>query len=392
MSEIFYNAKNFNISNGFVRNPDRYYLEEWFHQLPTMESPVSVTQATNLTTAVTSNNKNTIITTESTSSNVTASEWIEFTFTNQFITANSVIYVHVQDSTDNTSSSEKLLFQINNVSVGSCSIRCINPSASAATAQIYKLFVAIDPQVPSNLNFCIADSTGASATSKASDISVSYSSERSGINLVTGGSDNDSVVLLPRTNTSQELGNNSNSSAWSGILWGTENQLEWECAISIADISNLAFWAGLKDTKTPVIATDANQAYFVFDSGSDNVTNASLTDTSYLHFVHSISGTDYISQLPITIAAGTSSVESIYKLRITIDSSRFLRICVNGKQYNITTTSGSTGGTAVTTGTSPSTALTDNTDFKPYIGVQSTTGAADTLTVYYQKISRVLFE
>ena len=34
MSKTFYNAKNLRLKNGFARNPDRYYLEEYFEQLP----------------------------------------------------------------------------------------------------------------------------------------------------------------------------------------------------------------------------------------------------------------------------------------------------------------------------------------------------------------------
>ena len=34
MSKVFYNAKNLTIGNGFLKNPDRYYLEEYFEQLP----------------------------------------------------------------------------------------------------------------------------------------------------------------------------------------------------------------------------------------------------------------------------------------------------------------------------------------------------------------------
>ena len=34
MSKVFYNAQNLTIGNGFIKNPDRYYLEEYFEQLP----------------------------------------------------------------------------------------------------------------------------------------------------------------------------------------------------------------------------------------------------------------------------------------------------------------------------------------------------------------------
>ena len=79
-----------------------------------------------------------------------------------------------------------------------------------------------------------------------------------------------------------------------------------------------------------------------------------------------------------------------YKLRISIDSSRYVRIFVNGTQYNITTTAGSTGGTAVTAGTTSSKQLEDIIDFIPYIGIEAGAGAAEALHVFYQKISRAL--
>ena len=91
MSQSFYNADNLVVTNGFVNNPNRYYLEEYFAQLPTLEAPVAVTQSTNLTTAVTSNSKYTIITTDTTSSTVDPSGFVEFTFNNTLITANSII-------------------------------------------------------------------------------------------------------------------------------------------------------------------------------------------------------------------------------------------------------------------------------------------------------------
>ena len=39
MSKTFYNAKNLRLKNGFARNPDRYYLEEYFEQLPKHDLP-----------------------------------------------------------------------------------------------------------------------------------------------------------------------------------------------------------------------------------------------------------------------------------------------------------------------------------------------------------------
>jgi hypothetical protein len=103
--------------------------------------------------------------------------------------------------------------------------------------------------------------------------------------------------------------------------------------------------------------------------------------------VHSIGGTDYISALPITVAANT-----LYRFKITIDSNRKASIFVNGIQYNVTTTAASTGGTAVTTGTTPTAALTNDINLIPYIGVEAGDGAAEALDVHHQAISRLIYE
>ena len=204
-----------------------------------------------------------------------------------------------------------------------------------------------------------------------------FDSDRAGIVITTATADEDQAIIAPHLDTNQ--------TAWTGVKWGTENQTQWECAISTNAIDNQKFWAGLKLTNDQLVATDANQAYFLFETDGDNGT--SLTDYTLLHFVHSIADTDYISALPITVAANT-----LYRLKITIDSNRKASIFVNGEQYNVTTTSGSTGGTAVTTGTTPTAALTNDIDFIPYIGIECGAGAAEALDVHYQEINRLAYE
>ena len=150
-------------------------------------------------------------------------------------------------------------------------------------------------------------------------------------------------------------------------------------------IDNQKVWAGLKLTNDQLVATDANQAFFKFQTDATN--SEAFTDFTKLHFVHSIAGTDYISQLPITVAANTP-----YHLKITIDSNRKASIFVNGQQYNVTSTSGSTGGTAVTTGTTPTAALTDDVDFIPYNGIEAGAGAAEALNTHFVAMSRLVYE
>tara|TARA_R110002111_G_scaffold259306_1_gene329201 strand:- start:24 stop:923 length:900 start_codon:yes stop_codon:yes gene_type:complete len=198
-----------------------------------------------------------------------------------------------------------------------------------------------------------------------------------GITLTTATADQDQAILLPHLD--------ANQTGWSGTKWGTENQTVWECSINTNAIDNQKLWAGLKLTNDQLLVTDDDKAYFKFQTDATN--SEAFTDFTKWHFIHSIGGTDFISVLPITVAANT-----IYHLKIEIDSARKLSIFVDGQQYNITTTSGSTGGTAVTTGTTKSGAMTNDVDLIPYIGIEAGAAAAEAVDVHYQCISRTLFE
>ena len=203
-----------------------------------------------------------------------------------------------------------------------------------------------------------------------------------GILMTTAGADQDQAILLPHLDTNQ--------SAWSKVLWGTENQVEWECSISLPAIDNQKVWAGLKLTNDQLVATDDDQAYFKFQTDATN--SEAFTTFANLHFVHSIGGTDYISRLPIAVAANTQ-----YNLKIVIDIDRKATIFGNGIQYNITSTSGSTGGTAVTAvqpskAVTKSAALTNDVDLIPYIGIEAGAAAAEAVNVHWQAISRHVYE
>ena len=204
-----------------------------------------------------------------------------------------------------------------------------------------------------------------------------------GVKATTAGADQDQAILTPHLDTA--------ATAWAGCLWGTENETHWETSIQLPAIDNQNVWAGLKLTNAPELATDDDQAYFNFLTDADNSGQA-FTDFTKLHFIHSVGGTDYISQLPITVAANT-----IYHLKIEIDSDRKAAIFVNGVQYNVATTAGSTGGTAVTAvqpgvQAAKSNALTDDVDFIPYNGIEANAGAAEALISHYICMSRNVYE
>lgn len=283
MTEAFYNAKNLTISNGFVRNPDRYYLEEYFKQKPAMNIDLEPASA--------------------------------------------------DDNNDGATKAE------------------------------------IATMMATNKDFEVLGTNMTSAL-------CTFDADRAGIKLTTATADQDQAILAPHLDTNQ--------TAWTNVKWGTENQIEWECAICLPTITHQKVWGGLKLTNDQLIATDADQLFFKFQTDATN--GETFSDFTKLHFIHSIGNTDYISQLPVTIAANTN-----YKLKIVIDSSRCASIFVNNVQYDITTETLSTG-TAVEKGTKQTAILTDDVDFIPYIGIETGTTAAKSLHVYYQKISRILFE
>ena len=186
----------------------------------------------------------------------------------------------------------------------------------------------------------------------ASDDDVTFASTVGGIQIQTDGADNDQVIVLPHLDTNQ--------TAWTGVLWGTENQVVWEAIIRTgASVSDIIIWAGLKLTNTSTVATDADQAFFRFDAG---VANWEAT--------YSIGGTDTEQDTGVAVSASTN-----YYLRIEVDSDRKAHFFINDDEVHV------------------SSALTNDVDLIPYIGVQANgAAAAKTLNIVRQSISRIIFE
>ena len=287
MSEIYYNASNLIVSNGFVRNPERYYLEEFFLQRPAFNS---------------------ILNTQFADANATAST-----------------------NTD---------------------IRIAEKIAN-------KNFEILGSNVSASTTSCTFNDTA-----------------RAAITITTQSSDQDQAIIAPHLD--------QNQTAWTAIKWGTRHQLEWECAISIPNIDDIKVWAGLKLTNDQLFEADADQAYFKFQTDSDN--SGTFTTLTNLHFIYSIEGRDYITDLEIKVVQNT-----IYRLRIVINKARQVNVFVNEKHYSLTQTPGGSGTTETAVNKS-SLAMKDNVYLIPYIGVETGASNAKSLDVFYQKISRALFE
>ena len=224
---------------------------------------------------------------------------------------------------------------------------------------------------------------------------ATYSATVAGMTITTAGSDADQMIVVPHLDTKQ--------TAWTGTKWGTENQVQWECGIrTSAAIDNQKIWAGLKLTNDQLPQTDADQAYFYF--ATDATAGQVLSTYTPLYFIHSNTGTDYLTNTGITFAASTN-----YHLKIVIDSDRKPSIFVNGKQYSVTTsaitafdnTTSVTGTTqasiaanysATNANTQKGAALKNDIDLIPYIGIENGDAAAAVLNVQFEAISRLIFE
>jgi len=204
-----------------------------------------------------------------------------------------------------------------------------------------------------------------------------FATTGAGVLVTTATTEEDQGILLPHLDTA--------ATAWSGCLWGTENSVHFETSLQIPALDNQKVWTGLKLTNDQLVATDANQMFFKYQTDATN--SEAFSDFAKWHFVYSIADTDYISVLPITVAINTP-----YHFKIEVDSDRKAAIFVNGIQYNVTTTAGSTGGTAVTAGTTKTKALTDNIDLIPYVGIEAGDGAAEAVNVHYVACSRNVYE
>ena len=209
-----------------------------------------------------------------------------------------------------------------------------------------------------------------------------FATTGAGVLATTATADEDQAILTPHLDTA--------ATAWAGTLWGTENSVHFETSLQIPALDNQKVWAGLKLTNDQLVATDANQMFFKYQTDATN--SEAFTTFAKWHFVHSIAGTDYISVLPITVAINTP-----YHFKIEVDSDRKATIFVNGIQYNVTTTAGSTGGTAVTAvqpgkAVTKTAALTDDIDLIPYVGIEAGDGAAEAVNVHYVACSRNVYE
>lgn len=368
-------SANLNVVGSISEGDERYRLEEFFDKLPSVEKAL-VTQTGSGTTAVTSNSKYVRLTTVSI--DLGATDSVEFIFNNASITANSNVDVRVVKTSGAIVDNGTVVALAHGIGSGLCRIR-LATNAVDISAMTFDLLIEVDPHVIPNQNFVL---TG---TNSVTDDSVQWSPSFAGVNIGTSNSDDDTCILFPRSSQDVEFGGGGDEpTAWTGVKFGTENKIEFKSALSTdSSIDNMGFWSGLKAASTGGYELDVDQAYFLY--ASDDTLGA-LTTNANLHFVYSVAGVDYVTDLGIAITANTT-----YRLRILFDDNRLASVYVNNVRYGLATTS-VVGGSTQSITTQKSLALTDDVDLLPVVGVQTFTTATKSIQCHYIKLSRDLFE
>jgi hypothetical protein len=173
-----------------------------------------------------------------------------------------------------------------------------------------------------------------------------------GVTLTTTTAANDQVIIVPHLTTKQ--------TAWTGVSWATDDAVVFETNIKTgASIALTTIWAGLKLTNTSVVATDDDQVFVRYNSA---------TASGIFQFITSNNNTDTTTATSITVAAATA-----YHIKIVIaKTTRVPVLYINGEK--------------VATGSALRTAI----NLIPYIGVQTTTTAAKSITVRGLRVSKNL--
>tara|TARA_X000001382_G_scaffold65474_1_gene45410 strand:- start:12 stop:1541 length:1530 start_codon:yes stop_codon:yes gene_type:complete len=362
---------NLNVSGNVNGFDTRYKLEEYFEKVPSQSLP-SVSQSTNATTAVTLNAKFGLITMQS--HDLAATDTVEFTFNNDHIYgANSQVLVNINEA-GTVADNAMVNIMVHDVADGSCKVR-IGTNGTDVAAGVFKLFFIIDPYITPNQNFILTGTNVGTATRVAN---------YPGITITTLTSDNDSTVLIPRDATT-EMPGGIDSSAWSAVNFGTDHEIEFSANVMLpSSFSNTAFFAGMKLTVDPAFDTDADSVYFLASTNDDL---GSLTTNANLHFVHSIAGLHYVTNLGINVEENVP-----YNLRFIIDADRKATVFVNNVKKGLATlpTGVIAGGSTQSNANIKSAALTDAIDFIPMVGVRTLTTSAKSLNVGSIKISRSL--
>jgi hypothetical protein len=334
-----------------------------------------ITQSSSATDAVTSHTKNTRITTVA--NDLAANDSQEFTFNNTMIHTKSYVHAVLVDTSATVGDNAAVVVMAYDIANGNCKIRISNANVDISS-MTFTIQVTVDAHIHANSHWALKGTN-------CDETKVRYAGTQPGIMIYTSGGDNDQMILQSKKGNE---GNNTdlvNTSPWRNVNFHSQFQTELDVGITtFSDITNTAIWVGMKLTTTGAYATDADQAYFLYATDDDM---GALTTNGNLHFIYSIGGVDYITDLGITVTANT-----VYKLRFFFDENRQIRVFVNNQQYglvNIPTTT-TAGGLTTTSPTSRSLIVPSSTALQPVVAVQALSADPKYLYVHFVKISRTL--
>lgn len=380
-----YQIKNVTFKDGFAKNPDKYYCEEFFNQLPlsTGEFQVSASAGTtsfsifqpantfikslnvvcHTAVAMTSGNLGVTIGTTSGGSQIVSSN-NNLINSGTALAANTVSALSFVDTTNYTTSGRIL--------------HCRAISSADASA-VGKLFLVAEFVTLSSSRYNGPDNYAIIGT-HGHIPSYDNSSGYSGVKITTAAVQNDQAILFPNL-----LEDNSISKG----VFKTGSELEFETSVIfpvVSDTPDYSFVAGLKLTGTPLVATDATQAMFIYGNDTPLVASNSLASNTNLCFVYSIGGDDYITNLGLPIVGNR-----VYHLKIKMNKQRKLCVYVNGVQFGLTTTvtaDSSSMGSLATNTYDESSAITNDIALFPIVGLQISSTNSRSLVVNYIKYSR----
>tara|TARA_B110001469_G_scaffold121590_1_gene131210 strand:+ start:42 stop:1250 length:1209 start_codon:yes stop_codon:yes gene_type:complete len=391
-------VKNLTIEDGFVKNPDKVYYEEYFNELPHHIKDFVLTSSgkTNFTiyqpantflkevyvickTAPTITDGNVGISISHTAVEDVGSGTIVIgtatNIINDYITmtANSVAKVFPGNeltppannlsTSVSYSASRRLLY---------CRVTTTTAASALGNFTLAPVFGHMEKGIHHfNQNYILS---GAGTPNVEYDCSSGYS----GVKLTTSTTASGQAIIHPNSTEHNALS--------SGVL-RPAGRIEFETSVILPSIAaDFSFVAGLKLTSTPLITTDANQAMFIFGQDEPLVASADLSSNTNILFVYSVGETDYVTDTGLAVVAHQE-----YHLKISINKQKKISIFINGIQYGLTTTVYSSGnyGSTATNSYDESVAMS-NVSLYPVVGMQNSDSntTASSVVVNYIKCSR----
>jgi len=373
------NNGDLTISGNLSQSSERYILEEFFHKLPYKD--INDTEQTSINTAITSHTKNVRIVTQAI--NLGASDTHQITLTNDLIYPKSHVSAVLVDTSVDIADNAMVNVMVHDVEDGSCKIR-IGTNAVDIDSMTFTIQVVVDPHIDSNDSWA---TTGVNSN----DLLTLYPGTEPGIRITTGGSNNDQAILYPKISNLGTGSDTNNISAWRNVSFYSQYQTHFEASITtFSSIADSAILCGMRDSSTAdndalsIYENEDDKAYFLYAT-SDSL--GTLTNNGNLHFIYSISGVDYVTDLGIVVQAST-----VYRLKFTFDESRRISVFVNGVQYGLTSTPTTTtaGGVTQSNNKAKSLVMTSNAGIVPVIGIQTLATSNAFLNINFVKVSRTI--